>query len=327
VQDNLQHQSSLSLTLKLIVKIFLILTLIVRVSSADSYTINYIGNWSDTTYSISGYVKNSTSVLNNSNVSYSGGYNLTNSSGYYIISNITNGTYNFTASKSGYISNTTSRTINGTNLTNQNFTLLNVSGNLVNFSFTNKSLSETQIYQSSQSTRIRVDVNDSDGHINNVSVGITLSGVETNYTMTGGNDTWIYDFKSGVPGVYSVSNFYATDNESGINSSTSTLQFIVVPVITDGSVVVPKPTYTAIPTFTQVPVVTVTIQQPKVPFDDAEASLREMFVIFDDVPQKMIEKGIAKFNTLPREIQWSAYVIIFIGVVMYSTKSKKKRRY
>ena len=327
MRDNLQHQSSLSSTLKLIVKIFLILTLIVQVSSADSYTINYIGNWPDTTYSISGYVKNSTSVLNNSNVSYSGGYNLTNSSGYYIISNITNGTYNFTASLSGYTSNVTSITINGVNLTNQNFTLGNATTNLVNFSFTNKSVSETQIYQSSQSTRIRVDVNDSDGYINNVSVGITFNSVQTNYTMIGGNDTWIYDFKSGVSGVYSVSNFYATDNVSGINSSTSTLQFIVVPVITGGTVVTPEPTYTPVPTFTQVPVVSVTIQQPKVPFDDAEASLREKLVIFDDVPQKMIEKGIAKFNTLPREMQWSVYAIIFIGLVMYSGKGKKKRRY
>ena len=75
------------------------------------------------TYSISGYVSNSTTALTGSNVSYSNGSNLTNSYGYYIIQNIANGTYTFTASLSGYDNNATSITINGSSLTNQNFTL------------------------------------------------------------------------------------------------------------------------------------------------------------------------------------------------------------
>jgi len=189
--------------------------------------------------------------------------------------------------------------------------------NLVNFSFTNKSVSETQIYQSSQSTRIRVDVNDSDGYIRNVSVGITLSGVETNYTMTGGNDTWIYDFKSGVTGAYSITHFYATDNESGINSSTSTLQFIVVPVISGGSSA-PAPVIT--PTQTVVPIVTVDIVKPKTEIKTLEEVPIESL-------KELLDTKVTEFNTLPREMQWSVYAIIFIGLVMYSGKGKKKRRY
>jgi len=189
--------------------------------------------------------------------------------------------------------------------------------NLVNFSFTNKSVSETQIYQSSQSTRIKVDVNDSDGYIKNVSVGITFNSVQTNYTMTGGNDTWIYDFKSGVPGVYSMSNFYATDNESGINSSTSTLQFIVVPVIAGGSSA-PAPIVT--PTPIVVPIVTIDVVKPKVEIKTLEEVPIESL-------KELLDTKVIEFGALPREMQWSVYAIIFIGVVMYSEKNKKKRRY
>lgn len=107
--------------------------------------------------------------------------------------------------------------------------VLNVT-NLVNFTFSNESVSESQIYQNTQSNRISVDVNDSDGYITAVEVGILLSGVETNYSMTGGNDTWIFDFISSVTGTFTVNNFYATDNEGGTNSSPSSLIFTVVPV-------------------------------------------------------------------------------------------------
>jgi len=196
--------------------------------------------------------------------------------------------------------------------------IYNLRYNLVNFSFTNKSVSETQIYQSSQSTRIKVDVNDSDGYINNVSVGITFNSVQTNYTMSGGNDTWIYDFKSGVPGVYSVSNFYATDNASGINSSTSTLQFIVVPVISGGSsapapIVTPTPIVTiSIPTTTDISKYKV---QQILKEEKQIQSLKEFLF------------GIGtEFSALPREMQWVMYMVMFIGLVTFMS-DKKRRRY
>jgi len=123
------------------------------------------------------------------------------------------------------------------NSTIQNFTTVSnvsVSPNNVSFNFSNITNSESQIYQSSQSTIIRVDVNDSDGYITGVDVGITFLGVEINHTMTGGNDTWTYSFISGVTGTYYITHFYATDNSSGTNSTTSSLSFSVVPVISGG---------------------------------------------------------------------------------------------
>jgi hypothetical protein len=74
-------------------------------------------------YTLSGYVISSTgTLLDSANVSYSGDSNLSNASGYYQISNISNGTYNFLISKTGYDNNITSVTINGSDLS-QNFTL------------------------------------------------------------------------------------------------------------------------------------------------------------------------------------------------------------
>jgi len=185
--------------------------------------------------------------------------------------------------------------------------------NLVNFSFTNKSVSETQIYQSSQSTRIKVDVNDSDGYITNVSVGITFNSVQTNYTMTGGNDTWIYDFKSGVPGVYSISNFYATDNKSGINSSTSTLQFIVVPVISSGT--------SGTSSVTQTPIIVPTVTVVKTKVIDDRQPIKPIESI-----SGLLSSKVDEFNSLPQETQWMlcVYIILFIGLVSYNGKNKRR---
>lgn len=108
-------------------------------------------------------------------------------------------------------------------------------GNQVNFTFSNKSLSETQISQSSQPTIISLDVTDPDGNISAVTMGVTFNGYETNFTMAQSGTKWSYSFKSGAPGTYTVSNFYATDNGSGTNSSSWGQQFVVVPVVGGGS--------------------------------------------------------------------------------------------
>jgi len=167
------------------------------------------------------------------------------------ITGLNNGTKYYYSVFAYNVTNTT----HWSNSTIQNFTTnSNVSANLVNFSFTNISNSESQIYQSSQSTIIKVDVNDSDGYITGVDVGITFLGVEINHSMTGGNDTWTYSFISGVTGTYYITHFYATDNQSGTNSTTSNLSFSVVPVISGGGgggssfVPTPTPTPTVVPT-------------------------------------------------------------------------------
>lgn len=96
--------------------------------------------------------------------------------------------------------------------------------------FLNPSMTESQIHQISQTNIISININDSDGFISSATVGITFNGTETNYTMSGGNDTWTHDFKTGVTGDYEVTHFYATDNDFGVNSTSSNLKFTVVPI-------------------------------------------------------------------------------------------------
>jgi len=249
--------------------------------------------------------------------------NITNSYNVSVNSVWTNGSANTSINStlsSGVWQNVSVYAFNssGAGTLNQIAISLNTRNNNFSFSFINKSVSETQIYQSSQSTRIRVDVNDSDGYIKNVSVGITFNSVQTNYTMSGGNDTWIYDFKSGVPGVYSVSNFYATDNESGINSSTSTLQFIVVPVISGGSSA-PAPIVTPTPIVT-IPISTIT----DIPKYKVQQILKEEGQI-QSLKDFLFGIG-TEFSVLPREMQWVMYLVMFIVLVMF-VKDEKKGRY
>jgi len=146
-----------------------------------------------------------------------------------------------------------------------------ITKNSVNFTFSNIAQTEPQIYQSSQSNRISAQISDSDGSISSVLVGITYLGYESNYSMTNSSGTWIYDFRSGVPGTYTVSGLYATDNASGTNSTTTGLSFVVVPLQQGGNggssggspnvTVSPTPTVTGTPkpTATQSPLIPVKI--------------------------------------------------------------------
>jgi len=75
-------------------------------------------------YSISGYVNDSTStLLSTVSITYGIKSNTTDSNGYYYISNMSNGTYNFSYTKAGYITNYKEITIDGADATNQNVTL------------------------------------------------------------------------------------------------------------------------------------------------------------------------------------------------------------
>ena len=163
--------------------------------------------------------------------------------GFYFVntnnSNVMNqvtGTWNNTGLTQGTLYEYHIYGVNGSNLslayaTIQNTTIANATiTNYVNFTFSNITQSEPQIYMSAQANRVKVDINDSDGFIQNVSVGITYLGYEFIYPMTGGNDTWSYDFKSGVPGTYYITKFYAMDNASGNNSTVPGLGFVVVPL-------------------------------------------------------------------------------------------------
>jgi hypothetical protein len=275
---------------------------------ADSYNINY-NIPLEGYYYISGYVNDSSGnpinlvfVINETNST------TTNSLGYYQIS-MTNGSWNFTFSKNGYNTSYKVITISGANVSNQNMTL-NSSGNFVNFSFTNFSISERQIYQFQQATLIKIDVADSDGYINNVSLGITLNSNETQYTMTGGNNTWEYSFKSGTPGSYLITHFYATDNASGTNTSIQSMSFDVVPLLAGSK---PKP----IPT-TSIPMPTITVK-PKV-----IAPIPEQPPIDNLI--ELIKTKSTEFNALPQEMQWSIYLIAFLGIAFYLGQDKKKRK-
>jgi hypothetical protein len=76
------------------------------------------------TYNVSGYVfDDNGSAVENATVSYSGGSNTTDATGYYIITGVLNGTYDFTASKSGYDSSSVSVTVSGGDVAGQNFTI------------------------------------------------------------------------------------------------------------------------------------------------------------------------------------------------------------
>jgi len=75
------------------------------------------------TYNVSGYILNSTSVIEGANINCSCGSAASDSTGYYIIADLINATHSFTVSKTGYDNNVSSVIVSGSNLTNQNFTL------------------------------------------------------------------------------------------------------------------------------------------------------------------------------------------------------------
>lgn len=261
------------------------------------------------TYSLSGYVTGISGVnVSNSTI----GSNLTNVTGYYQIDNISNGTYVMTVSKTGYDTNTTSVTISGNTM--QNFTL--IESNYNNFTFSNVSTSSTSIYVGSQYNQISVDINDSDGYIANATVGITYNGIETNYTMIGGNDTWRYNFISGVPGTYIISGFYANDNSSGSNSSTQSITFYVVPQRQGGNSGAPVVTSTPASSITNVTNVSLLplsiINKSKSP----PVTSKQTKEIFSIVTLLMGVLIIFKGGTNKSVGQYKKEFVVIIGVIL-----------
>jgi len=123
--------------------------------------------------------------------------------------------------------------------------------NVYNFTFLNEAITPSVVRQNSPFT-ISVDINDSDGTISTAIVKI--SG--TNYTMTNiGGDTWSYTFTAtSLPTDYYVTNFYAQDNGSAWNSTTSTMSISVLSSAGSGSGGgITLPTATATPTATSTP--------------------------------------------------------------------------
>jgi PGF-pre-PGF domain-containing protein len=108
-------------------------------SNVDYITVN--GTFSVIGYNVSGYVQNNTGGLLSGvevkNDTYS---NITNAGGYYIITNLSNGTYNFSYNKTGFDIGYSEITISGGDITNANKTIidttapLNVTG-LINVSY------------------------------------------------------------------------------------------------------------------------------------------------------------------------------------------------
>ena len=109
---------------------------------------------------------------------------------------------------------------------NTNFTLSITPSNYDNFTFTNAQVSPSTILEGKPFT-VSVDINDTDGVI--ATAIVKIDG--TNYTMTNSTgDTWTYIFSdTAIPTRYFVQNFYAQDNTSAWNSTTSTLSVIALP--------------------------------------------------------------------------------------------------
>lgn len=150
-------------------------------------------------------------------------------------SNVTAGVQykNWTLPKGSYNFSTRGASAGGT--LNDTVVWLNTTVNNYSFDFTGKSISEAVIYQSSGTTTITVNIHDGDGNITNATVQITFGGVPVNYTMTQSGEAWSYSFQSSTTGVYTITNFYATDDYSDTSSSTWNQQFIIVPIPAGGS--------------------------------------------------------------------------------------------
>ena len=131
------------------------------------------------------------------------------------------------------------------------FSIVNASANQHNFTFSNSAITPVAIRENDPFT-VRVDVNDSDGIITTAIVKISGN----NYTMTSiGGDTWSYTFTAtSLPTRYYVQNFYAQDNDSAWNSTTSTLYIDAVSSTGTGSSGGITPVTTPTPTPTPKPI-------------------------------------------------------------------------
>lgn len=79
-------------------------------------------------YNVSGYVLDETgSAFSGATVSFSGGSNVSDEGGYWIIHNVINGTYTFTATKTGFGSDSVNVTVSGSDVASINFTLSSIS--------------------------------------------------------------------------------------------------------------------------------------------------------------------------------------------------------
>jgi hypothetical protein len=109
---------------------------------------------------------------------------MTDSSGNYIFSRVSNGTYEVTPSKSGYFFTPTSRTVtvNGADVTGQNFTSTVIS----------------QGYSISGKVSLKLK----DGKTPLSGVTLTLSGVETGVALTGADGS--YSFSGLSKGTYTI---------------------------------------------------------------------------------------------------------------------------
>ncbi|MCK5375414.1 MAG: carboxypeptidase regulatory-like domain-containing protein, partial [Alphaproteobacteria bacterium] len=181
-------------------------------------------------YTVSGYIKDITGTpIPNATVWSQNGivteHDTSNATGYYSGEHFHNGTYRIFANATGYATNnTTAFTVAGANITNKNVTLIeSVSDNLVNFTFTN--LAYTTPIKEYESSTITVDINDSDGTITSAIIKIH----DNNYTMQYiSGDQWRYIYSSGIITNHYITDIYATDNSSGMNTTSYTTDYISI---------------------------------------------------------------------------------------------------
>lgn len=168
-------------------------------------------------YSVSGYIKDSLgSVV--SSVSVVNGTNSTNtnSSGYYQITNMSNGSYNFTFSKSGFNTNYSNITIDGINAT-VNVTLLDTTSplsitNLLASSSTTTSITWT--WTNSSST----DINYTSIYIDNIFQANTSNNL---YTKSGLSSSTSYTISTRTVDIYGNINLTWINSTNSTSSSSS----------------------------------------------------------------------------------------------------------
>ena len=119
-----------------------------------------------------------------------------------------------------------------------------------NFTFTNASVSPMNVLQGHNSV-VYIDITDFDGTIDTAIVKIR----DINYTMINTvGDTWSYTYSNSYVGKHYITDFYAQDNDSAWNCTTSSLYINVLSSSGSGGGV--RPTSTATPTIP--PIVTPT---------------------------------------------------------------------
>ena len=208
--------------------------------------------------------------------------------------------------------------------------------------FNNVSISNDPIYVVTQPTIIGLNVISNESHyINNVSIGITYGGVETVYNMTNASNVtnhWTYSFTTGTTGIYSITHFYAMDNASLKNSTTSDKWFTAIIRTSDagggtGTITpTPTPNATVSPTPTATPS-GVIIVLPKVVSPDVNDIIP---VIIDNTQQTI--KGITDaidnslssslgepYNSLTDTAKYLAILMLGIVSVFILIKLGKRR--